>query len=289
MALISYPLDLVILVSQGHAAPATLDDSVERLAIKDGTVLFFKAGRVAHRTLVVYATKSLIHITLHVLELARQSETASSYRAFGSPMPIPRDAHGATFLSQHVAVCTTRSIHVFNPMNMTVSAPIVVPNFSDSTRGGSSSSLHMLRERCDGGKILGLVRCEKPEILLIYDEFGCYVDKRGQPVRSAGYIPWESKATAYAHRGPHVLLFSPKFIEVRTIASGKLVQVIEGGDVRLLHSGLTGEDMLVAAMTGDVEDENGISEKVLELVPTIAIDIQGPRVRAEQHWDEWDM
>jgi len=147
----------------------------------------------------------------------------------------------------------------------------------------------MLRERCDGGKILGLVRCEKPEILLIYDEFGCYVDNRGQPVRSAGYIPWESKATAYAHRGPHVLLFSPKFIEVRTIASGKLVQVIEGGDVRLLHSGLTGEDMLVAAMTGDVEDENGISEKVLELVPTIAIDIQGPRVRAEQHWDEWDM
>jgi len=84
-------------------------------------------------------------------------------------------------------------------------------------------------------------------------------------------------------------LFSPKFVEVRTIASGKLVQVIEGGDVRLLHSGLTGEDMLVAAMTGDVEDENGLSEKVLELLPTSAIDVPGPMARAEQHWDDWDM
>jgi hypothetical protein len=50
-ALFSYPLDLVIRVSQGHSAPNTLDDSVERLAQKDGNVLFFRAGRVAHRTL----------------------------------------------------------------------------------------------------------------------------------------------------------------------------------------------------------------------------------------------
>jgi hypothetical protein len=86
------------------------------------------------------------------------------------------------------------------------------------------------------------------------------------------------------------LLFSSKFIEVRTIASGKLVQVIEGGDVRLLYAGgLMEEDMLVAAMTGDVEDESGLSEKVLELVPTTAIDVQAPMLRIQQHWDEWDM
>jgi hypothetical protein len=85
------------------------------------------------------------------------------------------------------------------------------------------------------------------------------------------------------------LLFSPKFIEVRSIASGKLVQVIEGGGVRLVHSGLTEEDMLVAAMTGDVEDESGLSEKVLELVQTSAIDTQELMGRVEQHWDEWDV
>ena len=50
-ALFSYPLDLVIRVSQGHATPKTLGDSAERLAQTDGSVLFFKAGRVRHRTL----------------------------------------------------------------------------------------------------------------------------------------------------------------------------------------------------------------------------------------------
>jgi RHO1 GDP-GTP exchange protein 1/2 len=82
------------------------------------------------------------------------------------------------------------------------------------------------------------------------------------------------------------LLFSPRFIEVRCIASGKLIQVIEAKDVRLVHSGLTEEDMLVAAMTGDVDDESGLSEKVQELVQTTAIDAQG---RVEQQWDEWDV
>ncbi len=85
------------------------------------------------------------------------------------------------------------------------------------------------------------------------------------------------------------MLFSAKFIEVRSIASGKLVQVIEGGDIRLVHSGSTEGDMLVVAMTGDFEDKNGLSEKVLELVPTAAIDAQEPMGRVEQLWDEWDV
>ena len=50
-ALFSYPLDLVVSVSQGHVTPKTLGDSAERLAQKDGSVSFFKAGRVARRTL----------------------------------------------------------------------------------------------------------------------------------------------------------------------------------------------------------------------------------------------
>jgi len=66
--------------------------------------------------------------------------------------------------------------------------------------------------------------------------------------------------------------------------------VIEAGDVRLLHSGLTEEDMLVAAMTGEVDDKSGLSEKVLELVQTTAIDdSQESAVRVQEHWDEWDM
>jgi hypothetical protein len=293
-ALFSYPLDLVIRVSQRHDTPETLEGSMERLAQKDGSVLFFKAGRVAHRTLIVYATKTFMHVTLHVLELADQDENArpsadrgSSFRSFGSPMPIPRDAHDAIFLCKDVAICASKAIHIVRPLNMNVS-PIVVPKLFDSTNG-ANTFIHVLREKCDAAKILGLVRCEKAEFLLVYDDFGCYMDSHGKPARSAGYISWECKATAYAHRGPHLLLFSPRFIEVRGLASGKLVQVIEGKDVRLVHSGLTKEDMLVAAMTGDIEDENGLSEKVQELVQTTAIDAQELMGRVEQQWDEWDV
>ena len=49
-----------------------------------------------------------------------------------------------------------------------------------------------------------------------------------------------------------------------------------------LHSDLMEVDMLVVAMTGDVEDENGLSEKILELVPTAAIDTQEVMEHVEQ-------
>lgn len=122
-----------------------------------------------------------------------------------------------------------------------------------------------------------------------FSGLGCYVDKYGKPARSAGFISWESKATAYAHRGPHILLFSSGFIEVRNITSGELVQVIEATDMRLLHTGLTEQDMLVVAMTGTIEDGEGLSEKVAELTQTTAIDTRAPMVRVEQMWDEWDV
>jgi hypothetical protein len=51
---------------------------------------------------------------------------------------------------------------------MTASSPIVIPKFSDPTNG-DSASLHELREKCDAAKVLGLARCEKAEILVVYD------------------------------------------------------------------------------------------------------------------------
>jgi hypothetical protein len=44
----------------------------------------------------------------------------------------------------------------------------VIPNFLDPIYGGDVS-LHALKEKCDAAKILGLVRCERGEILLVYN------------------------------------------------------------------------------------------------------------------------
>ena len=101
-ALFSYPLDLVIRVSQGVAASQELNNSSERLAQKG--VLFCKAGRTANRTLgmqfvitscqhtvihlqvVAYATKSFVNVTLNILEPIGRDDNriGPSYQPFGS-------------------------------------------------------------------------------------------------------------------------------------------------------------------------------------------------------------
>ncbi len=47
-------------------------------------------------------------------------------------------------------------------------SPTVVPNLFDAARS-ANTSLHVLRDKCDAAKVLGLVRCERHEILVIYD------------------------------------------------------------------------------------------------------------------------
>jgi hypothetical protein len=160
-----------------------------------------------------------------------------------------------------------------------------------------------LKKRLEGMKPLGLLRCSATELLVVYDgecspsstirdsffpAMGCYVTRHGVPSRSSGYIRWECKAMSFAARGAHVLLFSPNFIEIRNILTGLLVQVIEGQDIRLLHSS---DDAILVVMRGEHDDEAGASEKVVELRETA--EIVGPRsampIPTPSMWDEWDM
>ena len=92
------------------------------------------------------------------------------------------------------------------------------------------------------------------------------MNKGGKAARSSYYIEWERRATAYARRGSHLLLFSPGYIEIRRVDSGKLFWMMEIGDMRLLRSGLTEWSMLIGAMTGGAQDDGGRTEKLVELV-----------------------
>lgn len=114
-----------------------------------------------------------------------------------------------------------------------------------------------------------------------------YVTRHGVPTRSSGYTRWESKAVSFASRGVHVLLFSQNFIEIRNVLTGLLVQVIEGQDIRLLHSS---NEAILVAMRGERDDEEGISDKVVDLLETA--EVVGPRrpsMPVPAMWDEWDM
>jgi hypothetical protein len=161
-----------------------------------------------------------------------------------------------------------------------------------------------LKARCEAARPLGILRCHATELLVVYDSksflivvsssfpaIGCYITKYGVPSRSAGYIRWETKATSFAHRGNHVLLFSPEFIEVRNVTTGRLVQVIEGTDLRLLHCEHKDDsDTILIAKKGRRDDQDGVSDQITELVETVEITTPSTaRVAQENLWDEWDM
>jgi RHO1 GDP-GTP exchange protein 1/2 len=123
---------------------------------------------------------------------------------------------------------------------------------------------------------------------------GCYITKHGQPSRNAGFIKWEVQAVSYTHRGVHVLLFSPQFIEVRNVMTGRLVQVIEGIDIRLLYTPTTSnaDDTILVSMRGEADDDHSVSEKVVSLVETSEISALHASANAAiptEAWDEWDM
>jgi hypothetical protein len=129
---------------------------------------------------------------------------------------------------------------------------------------------------------------------------GCFITRQGLPGRSCNYIKWETKATSYAHYDPHVLLFSPQFIEVRHVATGRLEQVIEGNDIRLLHCGplptKSDTNLIIGVMAGERKD-NMITEKIIELQetslithrPVSARSATSPVSPGEGLWEEWDM
>lgn len=122
-------------------------------------------------------------------------------------------------------------------------------------------------------------------------EIGFYINKRGVPVRHSGYIKWEVKATSYAYRNGHVMLISPAFIEIRNITTSRIVQVIEGEDMRLLYAGpyMTKDDPVLIVMRGGKDDKGGVSEKIVEMTETQEIGLMSPTNGTSAIWDEWDM
>ena len=99
-----------------------------------------------------------------------------------------------------------------------------------------------------------------------FPDFGCFVGQDlGKPARTSYYIQWERRASAYTRREAHLLLLSPGYIEVRKIDSGRLVQIMETNEMRLLRSSLT-DPVPIAAMIGGTEEDGGRTEKIVELI-----------------------
>lgn len=83
-----------------------------------------------------------------------------------------------------------------------------------------------------------------------------------------------------------------EFIEVRHVRTGRLIQVIEGRDIRLLNIGNLPNTQLLVARKGKKNDQDGQSDEIFELVKTTELPIAGsnesPTTR-EDLFDGWDL
>lgn len=162
---------------------------------------------------------------------------------------------------------------------------------------------------------MGMFRSTDDEFLLCYDgkcyvclalrrftkcltEFGLYVDKHGDPSRSAGTIEWEGTAERVALHSPYILLFDTRFIEIRHIETGRLAQIIPGNDVRCIWDGRGLGSNVVAIPGPDGRDDvqeaqvhavmnsidsvphtgsrsRAVAQHVFELLPTVPLYLPG--------------
>ncbi|KAI0833461.1 hypothetical protein BC628DRAFT_1308074 [Trametes gibbosa] len=295
--LFSYSLDMMCRAGLGLISGQTVDATKECIA---PDVMFFRAGRIGNRYMVLYGARSFLQVYLYALEINNADSShprwstagVSTFRAFGEPLSIPKDTYNITLLSRRIVICSEKGISVADPANLSLS--LKSASLPDFTTSDASLPMAGLKARCASCKPLGIVRCpNSDELLVIYDELGCYIDKHGVPTRSSGYLRWETKAASYAHRGDYILLLSPEFIETRTVHTGKLVQVLEGTDMRRIDVGLLSPDKdsaqvtTLIAMRG-MEDQGLVADRILELVETS--ELRTPRVSdVPGAWDEFDM
>ncbi|KZO91124.1 hypothetical protein CALVIDRAFT_531027 [Calocera viscosa TUFC12733] len=287
--LVSHSLEKLARTAAGETLELGVYNSFERISKPDETVAFFRLGEIGGRVLVVYAVKRpLRQTTLHTLEARRDTSNVRMdqkqgkqplFKQYGSTFYVPKDAYDIVLLQKKIAVCTEKGLTINDPTDLSSSGAIVVPDF---THASDDKAMASLKQRCEVSKPLGMVRSGEAELLVVYEEFGCYITKHGIPARRSGYVRWEIKASHVAFRAPHVLLFDGDFVEIREASTGRLEQVIEDKNIRLVGDAVSNGPLLIAMKGTAVE---GSAPDILaELVQTqpLSADEQGV-------WDEWGL
>ncbi|KAF9517876.1 hypothetical protein BS47DRAFT_1429505 [Hydnum rufescens UP504] len=206
-------------------------------------VQFFSVGTLHGRTLIVYMKKKGLDSVFRVLEpvtgkVTEKAKTPTfSRNLFGPKQPewfrvykeffLPSDSFDLYFLKAKVAILCSKGFEI---MDLTDFKSVTIP-FSEDPRHGA------LMKRCESCKAMGIFRSGENEFFLCYDEFGLYVDRHGEPSRSPGVVEWEGTAERVAFHPPYILIFDTRFIEVRHIDKGNLVQILPGMDLHCTWDG----------------------------------------------------
>jgi len=151
----------------------------------------------------------------------------------------------------------------FEIVNLDTLQPSTIPNWQDpnwSKLGKTAGST--IAKRAQQAHALGIFRIDQNEFMLCYDELGAICEKHGEYSRDVS-IEWEGKPDSFVLYHPYILAFDPRFIEVRLAATGELIQIIAGNNIKCLTDSVT---MNLPSGAGGVEtlkDKNGRSDSLL--------------------------
>jgi len=257
--------------------PGSIHASQAPQKINPRDVQFFTTGVFQGRTLVIYMKKKhgnevSVHAVEPVIDKIQEprkpqgaswstnlwrhkSEWFRNFKDFVLP-----DAYDLIFLKARLAILCSKGFMIMDLADPNCTH-VMIPQKDDPR-------YPYLAKRCDSCRPLGMFRANESEFLLCYDEFGLFVDKHGNPSRATGIIEWEGKADRVAMHAPYIMLFDIRFIEVRQIDNGRLVQIIPGNDVRCVWDGRSSDG---GAMTvpADTNDENMVQEPRVHAVLNI--------------------
>ncbi|GBE78752.1 Dbl domain-containing protein [Sparassis crispa] len=162
-------------------------------------------------------------------------------------------------------------------------------NTTTNVQKHNDPRLQMIYKRCETCRPLGIFRTQDGRFMLCFDEFGLFVDSGGRVGLSAQMIEWEATAERTAFHPPYVLLFNSRFIEIRHVETGNLMQVILGDDMRCICDGRSGANVTTSSVLGPEGWHEGPSQDsrvhvvmraprldtgpdcIFELIPTIPL------------------
>ncbi|KIM33349.1 hypothetical protein M408DRAFT_14127 [Serendipita vermifera MAFF 305830] len=261
-SLVSYSLQTLVNVATSRAPPGSLDKTLVKLAPKhSGQIHFFRVGKAAGRDILAYDSRSFGSSTIHTMEVRLDGLKATNKKG----AYLPGVATDLQFLTKHLAIVSDRGMTILDPFE--IANVLTVPEFS---KANTSEPMAELKVKCDASRTLGIVPVPNGELLCIYDEYGCYINKHGEPIRKCGFVRWEVKAANFIFRAPHILLFGGNFVEVRHAPTGQFKQMLERKSINLLEqTGLSSDSgEFFVSWKGEHNDERGQSQALVEVLET---------------------
>ncbi|ORZ25372.1 hypothetical protein BCR42DRAFT_400016 [Absidia repens] len=111
-------------------------------------------------------------------------------------------------------------------------------------------------------KHIAIFRTPRGDHFVCYDEYGFYIDGKGNRLYPKFLVEWEGNPEAFACQYPYVIAFEQSFIEIRHIVTGELEQIIRGSHIRCLNNGHKTNN---AQIFGVMSDEHRQQSSIFEL------------------------